>query len=301
MSVPPSATPAGSDSEDDAQSHASSARDRAARRFRQPLPIAALVAAVVALVVIVSKGGGDNRDAVVLPAGFELKDSKQFGLDNIERIPAPDGIEGPAIRVNYPAGSASQTATKNEGSPVGGVQYLARSPKRLGDVVHLRYWVRFAPDFDFVRGGKLPGLYGGSRFSGRQIPDGTDGLSTRYMWRTAGAGEVYAYLPSSVDAGTSLGRGQWTFPRGEWILLEQEVVLNRPGESDGSITVWVDEERVAQFDDLEFRTTSDLRIDGVFVSTFFGGDDTSWAPDESTWVEFGGFAVSDRYIGSEGG
>lgn len=235
---------------------------------------------------------------MILPPGFELKTRKSFGFENLESIETPEGIVGPAVRVHYPEGSASPTATRNDGAPVGGVQYVARSPKQLGDVVHLRYWVRFSPDFDFARGGKLPGLYGGSNFSGRKIPDGTDGLSTRYMWRTDGNGEVYAYLPDSVDAGTSLGRGEWVFPTGKWTLMEQEVVLNTPGERDGSITVWMNEERVAHFDDLLFRTTADLRIDGMFMSTFYGGDDPSWSPDHDTWAEFAGFAVADHYIGA---
>ena len=29
-------------------------------------------------------------------------------------------------------------------------------------------------------------------------------------------------------------------PRGKWIRLEQEIVLNTPGRKDGSIRVWVD-------------------------------------------------------------
>ncbi|WP_181449171.1 polysaccharide lyase [Nonomuraea aridisoli] len=43
--------------------------------------------------------------------------------------------------------------------------------------------------------------------NGGRIPDGTNGLSTRFMWRANGAGEVYAYLPTSREHGTSLGRG----------------------------------------------------------------------------------------------
>lgn len=274
----------------------SSWRDKVRSVFR-PGPVAIAIALAV-LAFTIMNGDEDKRSLAILPPGFELKEAKQFGFENLESIPTPEGVVGPTIRVHYPAGSASQTATRNEDAPVGGVQYTARSPRRLGDVVHLRYWVRFAPDFDFVRGGKLPGLYGGSNFSGRQIPDGTDGLSTRFMWRREGAGEVYAYLPDSTIAGTSLGRGDWTFPRGEWVLIEQEVVLNDPSRADGSITVWIDEEKVAEFTDLRFRTTADLGINGMFMSTFFGGDDTSWAPKKSTWVEFSGFAVSDHYIGT---
>lgn len=69
------------------------------------------------------------------------------------------------------------------------------------NALHLRYYVRFSEGFDFVKGGKLPGLFGGA------IPDGTNGFSVRYMWRTNGDGEAYAHLPTSDLYGTENGRG----------------------------------------------------------------------------------------------
>lgn len=75
--------------------------------------------------------------------------------------------------------------------------------------MRLSYAVRFSSNFNFVLGGKLPGLYGGIGNTGGNIPDGTDGFSTRYMWGRNGVGEVYAYLPTSQQYGTGIGRGNW--------------------------------------------------------------------------------------------
>jgi hypothetical protein len=102
------------------------------------------------------------------------------------------------------------------------------------DALELTYQVRFPEGFDFVKGGKLPGLYGGTMHSGGDIPNGTNGFSTHYMWRTGEEGEVYAYLPTSEEHGG-----------------------------------------------LQFRTTDELQIEGLFFSTFFGGGDESWA---SPWT-----------------
>ena len=57
-------------------------------------------------------------------------------------------------------------------------------------------------------------------------------------WRAGSDGEVYAYLPTSQDHGTSLGRGRWRFPANRWVAIEQRVKLNTPGASDGEVAVW---------------------------------------------------------------
>jgi hypothetical protein len=202
-----------------------------------------------------------------------------------------------AIRVRYPADSASQLSAATSDTEHGGAQrYLTWNGGPV-DEAYLRYFVRFPDGFNFVKGGKLPGLYGGRANNGRKIPDGTNGFSTRYMWRTAGAGEVYAYLPTSVAHGTSLGRGDWTFPTGTWIELEQHVRLNTPGQNDGLIEVWLNTVPVLTKTGLTFRTTSHLRIEGLFFSTFFGGGDASWATPVDQYADFAAFTVSRQRIG----
>jgi hypothetical protein len=218
-------------------------------------------------------------------------DHGSFGLDRGIVLPATEGAPGPVLRVTYPAGSASNRAAAEDGAANGGVQAYLRLPNGSVDQARLRYYVRFQPGFDFVKGGKLPGLYGGTVTSGGHIPNGTNGFSTRYMWRTGGAGEVYAYLPSSVDHGTSLGRGSWQFTPGQWTPIEQEVRLNSPGQADGSVTVWVNGTQVFQQSGMVYRTTRSVKIDGLFFSTFFGGGDSSWASPSDQYAEFAAFSM----------
>lgn len=97
-----------------------------------------------------------------------------------------------------------------------------------------RTQVAFDPDFAWIRGGKLPGLYGAApgaaaRCSGGH--PGSDCFSARLMWRNRGAGEVYGYIPTygnfcgqgdvscNEGYGTSLSRGAWTFSRGGCVVL----------------------------------------------------------------------------------
>jgi len=217
--------------------------------------------------------------------------SISFGEQNLETLSGPPGKFDNFLRVHYPAGSYINSAAKR-GAPVGGTQFATDLDVRPEESMRLSYYVRFSDDFDFVKGGKLPGLYGGDPKSGGDIPDGTDGFSTRFMWRRDGDGEVYAYLPTSKKFGTSLGRGKWDFEPGVWHKLEQEVSLNQPGKQNGKVRVWLDDKLVLKQENLTFRTSSDLKIDGVFFSTFFGGGDPSWATPSNTHADFANFKVS---------
>jgi hypothetical protein len=233
-------------------------------------------------------------------AGFAPRAEGRFGLDRIhvdgdgDGDGAPPGSPAPFLRVDYPKGSASPAVA---GGPGGGAQFLGTQPGTPADHLFLRYRLRFAEGFDFGKGGKLPGLYGGRKISGGHIPDGSDGFSTRFMWRAGGAGEVYAYLPSSVTWGTSLGRGSFRFQPGRWHCLEQEVSLNTPGRPDGFVHVWLDGRPVFAQEGLVFRTVATLRIEGVFFSTFFGGNDASWSSSADTHADFADFAVGQHRVG----
>jgi hypothetical protein len=196
------------------------------------------------------------------------------------------------LRVNLPAGSASPAVSDSKGRPVGGGEFLDPLKQAPVDRLQLSYKLRFSDNFDFVKGGKLPGLYGGTAPSGGYIPNGSDGFSTRFMWREGGKGEVYAYLPSSAQHGTSLGKGNWQFKPGVWYNLKQEVILNDPKSSNGSLRVWLDNQLVLDQKNMRFRTTEKLKIDGVYVSAFFGGGSADYATPKNVHIDFDDFKVS---------
>ncbi|MFB2938924.1 polysaccharide lyase [Aerosakkonemataceae cyanobacterium BLCC-F154] len=221
-----------------------------------------------------------------------VKKSGSWGLKNIEVMENPRSKFTKYLRVRYPEKSASPTVNRKEEAPLGGAQFFANLNMQPRDALRLSYYVRFSDNFDFVKGGKLPGLFGGNNNTGGKIPDGTDGFSTRYMWRRNGDGEVYAYLPTSKKHGTSLGRGNWQFQPGKWHFIEQELTLNQPGKNDGRIRVWFDGEQVLDEKELAFRTTKDLKIEGILFSTFFGGGDSSWASSKDVYADFANFSVT---------
>lgn len=225
---------------------------------------------------------------------WHARDAGAWGEENLEVIADPTRRFAKVLRVHYPAQSASPAVARKHGAPLGGGQFYATLGLPPQSSLRLRYFVRFSPNFDFVKGGKLPGLFGGNATSGGKKPDGQNGFSTRFMWRTVGAGEVYAYLPSSKRYGTSIGRGKWIFQPGIWHQIEQAVVLNDPGQKNGRIQVWFDGKQVLNQRQLTFRTTDRLKIEGIFFSTFFGGDDPSWATPKEVYVDFADFSISNK-------
>lgn len=234
-------------------------------------------------------------DGIRWRSPWHLDQIGTWGLDNCQIVQLSDGPFERVLRVRYPAGSASPGVSDRHGIAIGGAGFRATLGLTPQEQLRLSYYVRFADDFEFVKGGKLPGLYGGIANSGGNIPDGTNGFSTRFMWRQQGKGEVYAYLPTSEQYGTSLGSGHWQFQPGQWHHLVQEVTLNHPRQADGRIRVWVDEQLVLDQSNLVFRSTDALKIDGIFFSTFFGGGDLSWSTPKETYADFAHFSVTEPF------
>ncbi|KAK7037583.1 hypothetical protein VNI00_011075 [Paramarasmius palmivorus] len=187
----------------------------------------------------------------------------QYAQSFLEVLEEDDSSGSSVLQVLYPEGSINPA-----NSPRGGAQFYA-SPLDITNATNVTftYSILFPEDFDFVKGGKLPGLYGG-----RTGCSGGDAavtcFSTRLMWRAGGQGELYLYSPkdkqtkdlcddnhSVCDAayGLSIGRGSFKFAPGKWTRLSQTVTLNTPGEQDGSFTLDVDGEQVIDRKDVFYR------------------------------------------------
>ncbi len=112
-----------------------------------------------------------------------------FVTDPFPNSPSAGGgsVSGHVLRVQYPAGSY-------QNNNAGGAQMYAlwNSSGSAFQSMIISYEVAFDSGFDWVKGGKLPGLRGGpdvNNCSGGSQADGTNCFSSRIMWRKEGAGE----------------------------------------------------------------------------------------------------------------
>lgn len=211
-----------------------------------------------------------------------------------------DGVrEGRVAVVQRPAGKALRItcAAGRIGPAEGGAGW--RWPVERADSLTLTYTLRFDPDFEFVKGGKLPGLAGGPEsVTGGRRATGTNGFSVRLMWRRDGRAEAYVYHVRQPDAyGESLPfPDEFRFPRGEPVQVRLHVVMNAPGRRDGQVRVWIRrqgaaEQLVVERRDMEWRTVDSFATDSVLFAVFHGGNDAAWAPTKACGVEIGEIRV----------
>ena len=176
-----------------------------------------------------------------------------------------------------------------------GVQFLVPLSGTFEEL-YLSYRVRFASGFEFVKGGKLPGLVGGTHPTGC-ISD-TGGFSARMMWRTSGAAVQYMYFPEKVNScgddfayaanGTDL-----VFAPGQWHRVMHRIRMNQAGSHDGILQAWLDDQLALDNQSFIYRIVgATFGVDALYFSTFFGGSDSTWAPATAQVADFDDFIVS---------
>lgn len=201
-----------------------------------------------------------------------------------------DAVQGQVLRVLYPSNQYESAQS--------GAQwkfYLNKTYQEL----YCTYKVKFQNGFDFVKGGKIPGLAGGTANSGKRPSTGFDGFSARMMWREEGSAIQYVYHPGQIaDTGDVM---YWTvnsqyvkFIPGQWHQVEHRIVMNTPGFFDGIIECWFDGIRAFYVDNISFRYTNAYGIDIFYFSTFFGGDKADWASSKDQYAYFDDFIISTK-------
>jgi hypothetical protein len=243
-----------------------------------------------------------------------FRPTKKISALDPDYVSAPDGKK--AMRAHFPKGSYTFTH-----SPLGGLSFYAPGPKNV-DLTEAKeatfgYSVYFPKGFQFNKGGKLPGLYGGnsdeeavSCSGGRRS---TKCFSARLMWRTEGAGEFYTYLPPYTipefsankkqcnvapesdcndTYGASVGRGAFKFATGAWTTVSERVKLNDAGKANGEIELFVNGKSEISVKGLMLRDGEEGKLRGIQMQTFFGGSGSEWASPKDQDIYFSDFSVA---------
>ncbi|KAF9536823.1 hypothetical protein EC957_009597 [Mortierella hygrophila] len=105
------------------------------------------------------------------------------------------------LRSLYPAGSYSHSGDKHASfvsTPLPPAAFAGPQSR----YIRLEYQMMFQPGFNWVKGGKLPGILMGSELGCNAGCSGggtaENCFSTRMMWRANGMGELYLYAAKSV-------------------------------------------------------------------------------------------------------
>ncbi|KAI7876670.1 hypothetical protein K492DRAFT_135013 [Lichtheimia hyalospora FSU 10163] len=253
-------------------------------------------------------GPKGNGAAQYLSENWHVPEPDFYGHQDVSFVNDPIGGDNNTnvLQVKYKAGAYGARG-------VGGTSGCEFNMYPFGesssfDSALVSYQVAFDKDFEWVEGGKLPGIFGGNerdRCSGGNLADGTNCFSMRLMWRAHGEGEAYAYIPEnnicnskqenvtcSNGFGVSISRGAFMFKTNEWTKMAVYVKMNDANQSNGELKVWQDGSLVINTSNIKYRTSDQLGANSLMFSTFFGGSAEAYAPAVDTLAYFKDIEIS---------
>jgi len=197
-------------------------------------------------------------------------------------------------------GSAENKALEidYEPSKEGSMRLQKTNPLDALTSAALTYDVFFGDGFEWVKGGKLGfGLFGGTATTGCKSIDPA-GFSMRAMWRRNGTLTMYLYDQKRTercghDVYATDGSEPFHFQTGTWYRLTLYAKLNEPYiAANGIAAMYVDGNKVAEETGVQWRAAPDVYIDRWGLSTFYGGNDPSWAPSHATHILYDNVQVT---------
>lgn len=223
-----------------------------------------------------------------------------FDQGRVKIVKDTSAARDKVMQVTYPAGAYGASGAS---AFLSDVQFGMELPESYTEL-YLAYDIKFDHNFEFVRGGKLPGLCGydinqspatGCN-TGGGFPSGYDGWSARGMWRVDGALENYIYHVGQNNYYGDEKHWDTNAVPGTWHRIQHRIVLNSPGQKNGLLEAWFDGSKVLSVNTMEYRKTESIGINLFYFSTFFGGNDSSWAPSSEQRIFFDNFAISTNKI-----
>lgn len=198
----------------------------------------------------------EREGRVLTPVDLQGRSGgRDTGLDRHLEIGAEPGAPKPvAMKVRLPAGAeASGIAFPWEPANI-----------RPHAAACLAYNVRLSESAGGGHDGVLPGLEGRDeggtqRFtvSAAWLKSGESGLASEIVLKRE-PGEA-----AKEKTGLEIESTNVAFPKGRWLRVNQEMVLNKPGEADGVVRLWIDGKLVAERADMRLRSDTGVSFTGV--------------------------------------
>ena len=247
-----------------------------------------------------------NSNIATFPNSWKISHISNIDLLSVVNDPQNSTVK--VIKIKHPKNSCSSAC----GIP-GGAGFTVKPFDNFnGNVTTLEYEVFFHSTFDFVKGGKLPGIVGGnSGCSGcnQDIKSRENCFSARLMWGSEGKGYPYLYLPLNgnhmsdfcklMNHGKCEGECGWGFnqttyfAKNKWTKIKEYIKLNTPGNNDGILQLWVNGVKKIDYNKVNYRVKSSVGINGFNLHPFFGGSGESWATKVDTYTLYKNFKFTD--------
>lgn len=194
--------------------------------------------------------GGEPLTQIELQARAGLQ---EWGvIDNATVVRAPQAPAGAALQVKL---AMLPSGGEGDGRAHNGIDFRWAVPGvAAASGACLSYSVWLPEGFAFNRGGVLPGIVGAK-------PGETSGFGTRLQWSLDGAGE---FAVAAVGSGfRPISQAAIPLAQGRWMSIEQELVLNAPGQVNGLARLWIDGKLKSEDTTVQFRADDAAKLTGV--------------------------------------
>jgi hypothetical protein len=227
--------------------------------------------------------GGTVVSSVDLQAQLGGYDS---GLvENVEVVKPRDARVPVAMRVKL------RHAAPSTGSGVTGMSF-PWTPRAVQNetAACLSYNVFLAKGLDFQSGGTLPGIRGQDRSQ-----QSSDGFAASLMWHSNGQPAVALSVTNKGDMQRlRVDQSTLALPRERWFKIQEEVVLNAPGRSDGVLRMWLDGALAIERTNIAYRAKPDVTIAGVAAAIHYGREGAAVHAPADTQIWVSPFEISWR-------
>ncbi|MBC8010528.1 MAG: hypothetical protein H7067_10580 [Burkholderiales bacterium] len=190
-------------------------------------------------------------------------------------------IEKQALKLTLKAGALTE----------GG--FIGVTKLKPSDECTFEFRVRFAPDFEWTKGGKLHGLSGGKGYAGGQSAADGKGWTVRVMWGAKGRLYPYVYHPDMPGKyGDTFGSTLAYAKPGQWYSIKYYIKVNTGEQRDGVLRIDIDGKTAFEKTDLRFATVDGYHaVDQLRWSCFFGGSGDDWRPTRDNVIHFDDFRL----------
>ncbi len=178
-------------------------------------------------------------------------------LQNAQIVAEPYAQGGKVLEVSL---ARTDNELRSDENGIGFVWPLAAL--NSAQSVCLSYHVMLPEGFEFKTAGYLPGVYGMKDLSELDAAELGEGFAARVGWGQSG--DIGLEVRSPTSNGYWEGtRSVSRWPLGRWLLVEQEIKLNTPGQDDGIMRMWVDGQIKIQNLGTNLRTKPETTLTGV--------------------------------------
>jgi hypothetical protein len=212
--------------------------------------------------------------------------------ENVEVGTEANGQFKSFLRMKFPKGSGNAFLWASYGKPLGGFVGYVEPDVTPSQELWARYWVRFPKDFDFHKGGLLPGLMAG-------MSKGND-VSTMavvsFEWEKDGKMRLVGDFMGDSQNSSNIVQGADSLKAdGQWHRVDLHVRLNsHPSKFNGLIDLWYDGVMMATTDQALFSAKSGQLWDGLLLSATMGNRDLGSISPKDQYLDLAGFTFSTK-------